>query len=189
MGRNLEDLVVDNELFKTWLIYLAIFSVAMIVETVIYGKFKNPFLEEVIKEVINRFKSSVPSSANPLLLFTIIFFHNFIVATIALIFSPTFIIPAAMLAINGVIVGYVISYGFSKLGIAGSIIGLVPHGGIEAPAVALAAASGILIKRGFKSFIFSAATIGIVVYVLLLVAAFTESVITSSLLLFTLWVK
>lgn len=185
MGRSLEDLVVDNELFKTWLIYLTIFSIAMVVETVVYGKSKNPFLEEVI----NRFKSSVPSTTNPLLLFAMIFFHNFIVATIALIFSPTFIIPAAMLAINGVIVGYVISYSFSKLGIAGSIIGLIPHGGIEAPAVALAAASGILIKRGFKSFIFSATTIGIVVYVLLLVAAFTESVITLSLLLFTLWVK
>jgi len=185
MGRNLEDLVVDNELFKTWLIYLAIFSIAMIVEAVIYGRFKNPFLEEIIKE----FKGSVPTSLNPLLLFALIFFHNFIVATIALILSPTFIIPAAMLAINGAIVGYVISYSFSKLGIAGSIIGLIPHGGIEAPAVALAAASGIIIKRGFRSFIFSAATISIVVYVLLLVAAFTESVITSSLLLFTLWVK
>lgn len=185
MGKSLEKLILDRSFFRTWLLYLLIFSIAMVIEVIFYGKFKNPFLQEVI----NRFKSTVPSSINPVLLFVIIFFHNFIVATIALIFSPTFIIPAAILAFNGVVVGYVISLGFNRLGVAGSVIGLIPHGGIETSAIALAAASGIFIRKGFRSYMFSATTIGLIVYILLIIAALTESVITSSLLLFTLWIR
>jgi stage II sporulation protein M len=183
MGRTLEELLFNDDLFKAWTIYIIIFSVALIAETLVYNHTSQSVL---LNEIIRKFKEVLPSTRNPLILFVIIFFHNFVIAMIMLIFSFTFVIPVAIMLLNGVIVGYVISYSFGRLGVPGTLAGLAPHGGLEIPAIALAAAIGILIRKGLREYFKALGVASLVVTLMLFIAALTESIITPLLTILTI---
>jgi stage II sporulation protein M len=182
MSKALKELILDEGVFKTWLTYVPLFSATFIAESLLYGKVPMGFLDEMLRKL----KGSLPNTFNPLLLFIIIFLHNLLVATITLVFSATFIVPALVVAVNGLIVGYVISLNYSKLGLAGSIVGLIPHGGIEIPAITLAAATGIVIRKGIRNYVKQTSVAMLAVVLMLAIAAVTEAVITPSLVLLTL---
>ncbi len=182
MGKTLEELVLDEDLFRAWITYIIIFSIALVLESYLYGRVQINLFEEIME----KFKSSLPSTSTPLMLFTLIFFHNFGVAILTATLSATFIVPAAVMILNGLIVGYVISYSFGRLGVAGSIAGLIPHGGVEVPAIALAAAVGVAIKKGLRNYIRSVSVTIVVIILMLIIAALTESIVTPSLIAFTL---
>jgi stage II sporulation protein M len=80
----------------------------------------------------------------PPILAILIFLNNFIKSLLVILLG--FLIgipPVVFLAFNGLILGVVVRYGVSSIGLAGTLASLLPHGVIEIPSTLVASALGL----------------------------------------------
>ena len=186
--------------------YIA-FSVVILLAGMVVGA-TNPALDTFIKgqmSGIQKIAQSIQASNHPTLMFIIfIFFNNALKSILVMYLGMLFgIVPIIFLAINGMMLGYLISkaaqQGGSEL-FTLVVKGLLPHGMIEMPAIIIACAYGlrfgkimfqgtgslILRRPGWgKTFeIFTARTLPaiVLIVVMLIVAAVIESTFTIWLL-------
>ncbi len=130
----------------------------------------------------------------PLLIFLIIFINNSVKAFVAMVLGTFLgIAPLLFVFINGYIIGVVVYFVGSKVGLERVVMMLVPHGVIEIPAIILACSYGMWLGRMFlKKITGSNVSLGECVerairfYVktvipMLIVAAFVETFITPHL--------
>jgi len=181
MLSSLEDIVVDDRRFNSWLAYLLLFAASMILETLFHEAIRDSMLGRLASNVLGKF-AGLPAS--PVLLAVVIFANNLLVATILAITSPTLIIPVAIIIFNGVLVGYVVSERVGVLGQASLLVGLTTHGGIEVSAISLAAALGLIAGGGFLRTLKLSVKLAPVIIVMLSLAAITEAFITPILMAF-----
>ena len=76
--------------------------------------------------------------------FTVVFlfFKNLLTAGMAFILSPAIIVPAAILLLNGYLLGMVGTIVTNEVSLWAAIAALAPHGIFEMPALVIAAAAG-----------------------------------------------
>lgn len=130
----------------------------------------------------------------PFALFILILLNNavktFFVVVLGFLFG---IAPIYFLYINGIVIGIVISYLQQKVGLAPVVVGLLPHGIFEVPALLLASAIGLWLGWNFilriihKEPFWPKYKAGLLLYAqfvlpLLLIAAFIEAYITPYLI-------
>ncbi|MDI9644201.1 MAG: stage II sporulation protein M [Candidatus Verstraetearchaeota archaeon] len=77
-----------------------------------------------------------------------LFLKNLLTASIAYLFSPIIIFPAAVLLLNGYVLGLVGTVVSTEVSLESSLAALVPHGIFEIPALIIAAAAGF--RLGFS---------------------------------------
>ncbi|WP_274653945.1 stage II sporulation protein M [Paenibacillus humicola] len=138
---------------KTMRHYLALSSVILLAGMVVGGT--NPAFEAFIEHQLTGLKQManlIDDSSNPTLyMMGFIFFNNAYKALLVMAFGALFgIIPIVFLAINGMILGYVIHSAAEKGGgmLADVIFkGLLPHGIIEIPALVIACAYGVCLGK------------------------------------------
>jgi len=143
------------------------------------------FTGEIAKALLSR----VGGDSSGFHLFVSIFLNNAGVATTAYALGVLFgIVPVLIVAFNGLILGVVATYlvHSGTIGFQRMILGILPHGIVEIPAILLAAASGVLLYRAMlrgggremaiESLRFYAISVG-----MLLLAAFIEAFITPQL--------
>ncbi len=151
-----------------------------------YAKLE-PGLEEGLKQFFESFKGFLN---NPLVLMLIIFANNAAKALIAMLAGFYFgIFPVVFVALNGYIVGAVISLREPEMGTLGVVMALLPHGVLEIPAIILACSYGVWLGYRFYKALFNGEEFkpylmhALKVYVkiilpVLFVAAFVEAFIT-----------
>ncbi|MFC5653063.1 stage II sporulation protein M [Paenibacillus solisilvae] len=111
----------------------------------------NPALDSFIKGQmagIREMAQSIEASDNPTLLFITFIFLNNAIKSILVLYLGIFlgIVPIVFLAINGMMIGYLVSKAAEQSG--GELFtlvvkGLLPHGIIEIPAIIIACAYGL----------------------------------------------
>jgi len=129
-------------------------------------------------------------------MFRFIFFNNLLVAAMLLLFGVTIVLPVMIVATNGFFVGVILDIIVRSIGVEtgivrSTVIGLVPHGIFEIPAIIFAATGGMIFglkmffaKRFFKDqarfHVFKRVIMMFlsVVVPLLFVAAVVESTVT-----------
>ncbi len=124
-----------------------------------------------------------------------VFMRNATASLIMLLAGVTVLVPLAILAVNGFVVGLVIMYALGNgIPLASILIGILPHGVLELPAIFLAAASGIRIgleltlrrgrrlAAGAEAAKAAAATYLAIVVPLLVLAAAAEILVSRKLL-------
>jgi stage II sporulation protein M len=99
-------------------------------------------------------KADALSGQPPLLMMLGIFYNNAVGSLMALLFGLIAgIFPAFFMATNGLVIGIVLETMVSKLGVAGGaavfMVGILPHGIFELPAVLISAAIGL--KLGYAA--------------------------------------
>lgn len=133
--------------------YIA-FSFVILLAGMVVGA-TNPALDSFIKgqmSGIQEIAQSIQASKNPTLLFiTFIFFNNVIKSIIVMYLGVLMgIVPIVFLAINGMMIGYLVSkaaeHGGGEL-FTLIVKGLLPHGIIEIPAIIIACAYGLRFGR------------------------------------------
>lgn len=77
-----------------------------------------------------------------------LFLKNLLTASIAFFFSPVVIFPAAVLLLNGYILGLVGAVVSNEISLEAALAALVPHGIFEIPALVVASAAGF--RLGFS---------------------------------------
>ncbi|WP_297487879.1 stage II sporulation protein M [Thermococcus sp.] len=115
-----------------------------------------------------------------------IYLNNLGVATSAYALGIFFgVVPWLVVLVNGFILGAVVAYILRAhlMGATTVILGLLPHGVIEIPAIILAAASGVLLYRGTlkregMETVYASLKFYVLSALLLLLAAFIEAFIT-----------
>lgn len=130
----------------------------------------------------------------PILIFLIIFINNSVKAFLAMILGIFFgLAPLFFVFVNGYMIGVVVYFVGSKIGIGRVVMMLLPHGVIEIPAIILACSYGMWLGRMFlKKITGSDVSIGNcmelairyylkTVIPMLIVAAFVETFITPHL--------
>ncbi len=130
-------------------------------------------------------------------LFLSIFIHNAAIAAGMFLFGIIFgIFPVILIFFNGYSIGLVSYLLIEKVGLRTTLIGLLPHGIFEIPAILLAASLGLRLgiytfnrifrktHEDFKPFFFSLFYIFIMIVLpILFIASFVETFITQALLL------
>lgn len=145
-----------------------------------------PFAENFLKMVIKGLMEKIGPDSAGFSLFIQIFLNNAEVATMAYVLGLFFgIMPVIVVAFNGLMLGVFVTYFVRSdvIGIREAILGLLPHGIIEIPAILLAATSGVLLykallrgggsRMAMESLKMYAISLG-----MLLLAAFIEAFIT-----------
>ncbi|MEM2124830.1 MAG: stage II sporulation protein M [Candidatus Methanosuratincola sp.] len=76
--------------------------------------------------------------------FTVVFlfFKNLLTAGIAFLLSPLIVVPAAILLLNGYLLGMVGTIVANEVSLGAALAALAPHGIFEMPALVIAAAAG-----------------------------------------------
>ncbi|GGE00712.1 stage II sporulation protein M [Paenibacillus nasutitermitis] len=181
-----------------------IFSCVIMLAGIVVGA-TNPGFDSFIQGQMSGLKQmaeTIDSSSNPTLWFMVfIFFNNAIKSIIVMYLGAIFgIVPFIFLAVNGMMIGYIVSKTAAGGGDAIVMLmkGLLPHGIIEIPAIIIACAYGFkfgaMMFKGIGSAVtkrtgwgkelerFVARTLPAMVFIvgLLLIAAVIEST-------FTLW--
>jgi stage II sporulation protein M len=166
--------------FMTGLFFLFVFVGGVIAYA--DSSLAEKFLKTVLRELIGK----INPNASSFVLFVEIFLNNVGVATMAYALGVLFgIVPAIIVAFNGLMLGVFITY-FVRSGVISlrkAILGILPHGIVEIPAILLAATSGVLLyeallrNRGDKMAIESLKLYALSL-AMLLVAAFIEAFIT-----------
>jgi stage II sporulation protein M len=129
--------------------YLALSTIVLLAGVVVGGT--NQALDAFIQgqvDGIRQIADSIEASSNPtLLMMVFIFFNNAIKALLVMYLGAFFgIVPVVFLAINGMILGYVVQKAAEK---GGGVLfdvlfkGLLPHGILEIPAIIIACAYGL----------------------------------------------
>jgi stage II sporulation protein M len=170
--------------FMTGLFFL--FTFLGIVIAYASPSFAESFLKMIIKELLEKIN---PDSTG-FSLFIRIFLNNAQVATMAYVLGVFFgIVPVIIVAFNGLMLGVFVTY-FVRSGVISireAILGILPHGIIEIPAILLAATSGVLLykallrgwgtRMALESLKLYAISVG-----MLLLAAFIEAFITPKIM-------
>ncbi len=179
MARAVFRVLLDPYIYKAWMFLTGLFGVILMIASSAYPLYSG-LVESLMRELMGKMPSG---DLNPLLLFPFIVVNNSIVIIVTLLFSFTIIVPFLVIAVNGVVVGFLSAYvanmGYKYLTIFAYI---APHGVIEVPAVALAASSFIVVfTRGLGKLPENAVSIFIIALIMILVAALVESTVTLAL--------
>jgi len=174
-----------------FLFITAIFFIAA-VTGYLYGASDETYSDAIIEELGEEFSDLMDLSA-PMIVFNI-FTRNTFLSFIALVSGIVFgLIPLGFIALNGVLIGVIMQMAEKEMGSFFVIMAIVPHGIIELPMVILSSAIGLklgqellcmLIDRDSnikEEFIKGIRTFTVLVIPFLLVAAFIEVYITSTL--------
>ncbi len=158
----------------------------------LYGASDETYSDMIIKELGEEFNDLLDLSA-PMIVFNI-FTRNTFLSFISLVSGIGFgLIPLGFIALNGVLIGVVMQMAEEEMGSFFVIMAIIPHGIIELPMVILSSAIGLklgqellcmLIDRESnikEEFIKGIRTFTVLVIPLLLVAAFIEVYITSTI--------
>lgn len=195
--------------FSTFIKDLATIRIALILSTVLFamgiavGWAESGTLQElIVKEIqgLGEVSQELMQSENPELSFFIFIFLNNSFKSILMLFSGIFfgIIPLMFLAINGMVIGFLLNVVQSSGGDLSEMIfkGLLPHGIIEIPMILIAAAYGLSLgglvlksivpgesrgsgmKMRWREFWRKSGTASLWIVLLLFVAAVIESTIT-----------
>jgi len=178
VARRVDSLLADERLPWAVTAYLTVFSVASLVVAL------EPGLAGPVRGVVEGAVESVervasaPWAALPLLIFV----NNLIVALRDALLSFTLVVPALDMVFNGVVVGYVVALAAAELGQHASpllmYMLLAPHGSVEVPAIAVAAAPAAWITLGVGAVLRRALSYLPVAAVMLAVAAAAEVMVT-----------
>ncbi len=145
--------------------------------------------EDVVNLLAQNYTDLLGKSSTELCLY--IFFNNISVSLMIIALFFLFgIAPISALLSNGVMIGVVISYSLSKIGIASVFLALVPHGIFEIPAFFIATALSLHLSGRFVDYLhkkrktfkkdisFALRIIMFVIIPLLFVAAIIETFLT-----------
>ncbi|WP_422658431.1 stage II sporulation protein M [Paenibacillus sp. EC2-1] len=181
---------------------LILSTVLFVIGIVVGWVGSGPIQDILIKEIqgLGDIGQNLRQSDNPeLSFFTFIFLNNSIKSILVLFSGILFgVLPVVFLAINGMVIGFLLNLVESNGGDLGELIfkGLLPHGIIEIPVILIACAYGLALgglvirsmtpgeRRGsgmsaqWKEFWRKSLTASIWIVLLLLVAAGIESTIT-----------
>jgi stage II sporulation protein M len=143
------------------------------------------FTVEIAKSLLGK----VGKDSSGFRLFLSIFFNNAGVATTAYALGIVFgIVPILVVAFNGLILGVVATYlvHSGTISFQRMVLGILPHGIIEIPAILLAATSGVLLckallRGGGRGMAMESLKLYVVSLGMLLLAAFIEAFITPQL--------
>ncbi len=177
-----------SQIWRIFLLMTAIFlGFTLVGALIVYlnPDFAGKFTGELAKALLKK----VGGNSSGFHLFVSIFLNNAGVATTAYALGVLFgIVPVLVVAFNGLILGVVATYlvHSGALSFQRMIMGILPHGIVEIPAILLAASSGVLLYRALlrgggrelamESLRFYAIAIG-----MLLLAAFIEAFVTPQL--------
>lgn len=181
---------------------LILSTVLFVIGIVVGWVGSGPIQDILVKEIqgLGDISQNLRQSENPeLSFFTFIFLNNSIKSVLVLFSGILFgILPVVFLAINGMVIGFLLNLVESNGGDLGELIfkGLLPHGIIEIPVILIACAYGLALgglvirsmtsgeRRGsgmsaqWKEFWRKSLTASVWIVLLLLVAAGIESTIT-----------
>ncbi|UNK17923.1 stage II sporulation protein M [Paenibacillus sp. N3/727] len=195
--------------FSTFMKDLATIRIALILSTALFALGitvgwvgSGPLQDLIVKEIqgLGEMSQELRQSENPEMSFFIFIFLNNSFKSILVLFSGIFfgIIPLVFLAVNGMVIGFLLNLVQSNGGDLGELIfkGLLPHGIIEIPMILIASAYGLVLgglvfksmapgesrgsgmKRRWREFWRKSGTASLWIVLLLLVAAIIESTIT-----------
>lgn len=200
MWKNIWITLTDNK--KYIVNSTVIFTISIIIGYIFINK-DNPFIMSSLETFI---KMAEEIKANDSTLFSIVtIFKNNLLVAIFMIFLGIFfgILPIMLLVFNGLLIGFLIKIIIVDSGqtIGYILVGIIPHGIFELPAIIISAAFGIRLgvsiirliqgeltkNKTFNRALFlhvikQTPTIGLIVTVMLLLAAVIESTITPFLL-------
>jgi len=178
VARRVDSLLADERLPWAVTAYLTVFSVASLLAA-LYPGLADP-LRGVVEGAVENVEqvAQAPWAALPLLIFV----NNLLVALRDALLSFTLVVPLLDMILNGVVVGYVVALAAAELGEHASPFLvyslLAPHGSLELPAIAVAAAPAAWITRGLRPVLAAAIRNLPVVAVMLAVAAAAEVAVT-----------
>jgi len=176
--------LLDASFLKAWVVFLILFYIASLLGASAYLLLPEDLRVRVESWVMEYYEPSV--GLNPVILFLIILVNNSVVVILTWLLSVTIVFPIVVIAVNGLIVGFVVPFAIR----AGESLGfnvdyitlfltLAPHGVIEVPAIALVSSAFIIaFTRGFREFLSSMPGVLIVALAMILVAAAVESTIS-----------
>ena len=195
--------------FGTFIKDLASIRVPLILSTVLFALGiavgwvgSGPIQDILVKEIqgLGEVSQNLRQSDNPELSFFLFIFLNNSIKSILVLFSGILFgfIPLVFLAINGMVIGFLLNLVGSNGGDLGELIfkGLLPHGIIEIPVILIACAYGLALgglvfrslspgvsrqsgmKLRWREFWRKSGTASLWIVLLLLVAAGIESTIT-----------
>ncbi|WP_456329506.1 stage II sporulation protein M [Archaeoglobus sp.] len=177
--RDERSLIIISSLMLTMLFIISIFAGYMV------GK--NYPVEEELRKFFEYFGGFLE---NPVILTLIIFANNAGKSLIAMLGGFFFgIFPVMFVALNGYIVGVVVSWRTPEWGLWKVVLAILPHGILEIPAIIIACAYGVWLGYRFYLALFKGEEFKIyllrairayvkLVLPLLLIAAFVEAFIT-----------
>ncbi|BBH24036.1 hypothetical protein Back11_53810 [Paenibacillus baekrokdamisoli] len=186
--------------------YIALSVVVLLAGMVVGGS--NQALDTFIQGQMSSLKqmaNTIEASNNPTLFFILFIFFNNAIKSILVMYLGIFfgIVPIIFLAINGMMIGYLISKAYEQGGdVLFTLIvkGLLPHGILEIPAIIIACAYGLKFGRvmfqgvgslvlrrpgwgqTFEAFIMRSIPAMLLIIIMLIVAAVIESTFTVWLL-------
>ncbi|MEM2223168.1 MAG: stage II sporulation protein M [Acidilobaceae archaeon] len=170
--------MLDSRLIYAWVLLTLIFGLFAVIASAVYPLFKGS-IEDFISSFI---ESRLPGpSINPFLILSLILVNNSIVVIVVGLLSITVLVPLAVLAFNGAIVGFIISLTNDNMGLSypAIFILLAPHGIIEVPAIALVSSVFIaFFIGGLKLFISILPRVIVTSLIMIFVAAIIESTVT-----------
>lgn len=138
----IDDYLMDNEMVAKTLTVLVIFSILIIASSYYWPDIARTPLGGYIEGSSEEIKESARSftGVRYLVIPFYIFIRNSLVSIISGLLGVTVIVPFSIIAVNAMIIGYVI-YNALNTGVAGSVIAslLLPHGSIELPAISVSA--------------------------------------------------
>ncbi|MFX3631233.1 MAG: stage II sporulation protein M [Candidatus Pristimantibacillus sp.] len=201
---NRREIMAHFKLMNPYIAFGFILFFAGVVMGGIPTAFSN-YLEEQIQS-LSGLANTLNESANPTLAFIIFIFINNAVKAIFIIYLGSLlgILPAIFLVFNGMVIGFLMQHVANTQGIGEMftlIIGLIPHGIIEIPAIVIACAYGmkfgklIINKMGsilfpvkkketeagrgeIESFVIRTVPVVVILTVALLIASIIESTIS-----------
>lgn len=175
------------------------FAGIIFVISVIFGYYYSDIINNLAKEMLAQIEGiaeEIEAHNSVIYMIYLIFKKNVIAATAMILLGSFFAItPVIFLFINGALIGYllkliIVQYG---QGITFFLVGILPHGILELPAIIIAAAYGMKLGYAvfqaligktviFKNLIKQLPIVILGIIVILFVAAIIESTITGYLL-------
>ena len=180
-----------SEIALYFLLLLTVFAVS-----IYFGYDAAKTNPQMAKNFVDRFTSEFGfiKTLPPMLIFLIIFINNSVKAFLAMILGVFFgLAPVFFVFVNGYMIGVVVYFVGSKIGMEKVAMMLLPHGVIEIPAILLACSYGMWLGRmlirkmtGSKVSISDCIEQAIRYYLktvvpMLIIAAFVETFITPHL--------
>ncbi|MFC0212781.1 stage II sporulation protein M [Paenibacillus chartarius] len=148
MSKRFQLLFADmRHMGKYFIAAIAIFTAGVVLGVEGHDQYA-PFLENQLT-VLKQIGSVVQDKANPQLwLFGMIFLNNLLASLLTIVFGLIFAIrPIMLLLVNGMVIGYLGVEQAAEQSLGQFIVGILPHGIIEIPAIFVASAYGI--RLGF----------------------------------------
>ncbi len=195
------DEVYTARFLKAWVTVSLIVSASLVASTISYPLLRDTVVGQTIEDQLRQVLDMAQSEGQSLIsLPLLIILNNMQVALIIALLSPTLILSLGLEAFQGAVVGYfipMILYGALNTGQIVDVsdplfvfYGLVIHGVVEIPAIALVAAPVILARTtGIRKAFTNSVKLIPHAFILLAIAGIVESTITVVVVLLIALVK